>query len=286
MVIVLNGAFRPNYSTFIADVPMFSLRGVLNLFAQKNDPACSRQVDEALRNNEDLNEIVARFDQVYHRTDLSAPEVFAEESFPDINIVAEYLNYCLDDPVLLREYERIAWADPALLSELLDVSLLEEQWQHSPVFPTDEVCHRRLYQIGQQGTPIQKEVLQVPEEKIFIDNKPIINKPITGKPVTDQPARTEEPTNRGFYQFCQLIVVLTVLPFLILLLFSEAEFPKKGMERVRSILRGHSPTKEPATTASPVSGDISASLPDFSSSSVPGPSISSFVIPEDREYVR
>lgn len=90
-------------------------------------------------------EVAQRIKMVKKMTRMTAPEVFAEESFPDVNIVSEYIDRQLDEPQLARDYEDACLSDSMLLAELVDCA----QWADSLTGPIEltvpDHCRHRLY---------------------------------------------------------------------------------------------------------------------------------------------
>ncbi|MBQ8362446.1 MAG: hypothetical protein IJX36_00785, partial [Thermoguttaceae bacterium] len=77
---------------------------------------------------------------------LGAPEIFAEESFPDANVVAEYLDGQAA-PELARAYEDACWDSPEMLAEIgCCCDILNNDALNAVVVPKN--CRRRLYYIA------------------------------------------------------------------------------------------------------------------------------------------
>lgn len=104
---------------------------------------------------------------------LGAPEIFAEESFPDANVVAEYLDGQAA-PELARDYEDACWDSPEMLAEVgRCCDILNNDALNSVVAPKN--CRRRLYYIAweesainvlpEAGTPILTANLAIPESR-------------------------------------------------------------------------------------------------------------------------
>lgn len=83
---------------------------------------------------------------------LGAPEIFAEESFPDANVVAEYLDGQAD-PELARAYEDACWDSPEMLAEIgCCCDILNNDALNMVVVPKN--CRRRLYYIAWEESAI------------------------------------------------------------------------------------------------------------------------------------
>jgi len=83
---------------------------------------------------------------------LGAPEIFAEESFPDANVVAEYLDGQAV-PELARAYEDACWDSPEMLAEIgCCYDVLNNDALNAVVVPKN--CRRRLYYIAWEESAI------------------------------------------------------------------------------------------------------------------------------------
>ncbi|MBR4834080.1 MAG: hypothetical protein IKU86_07100 [Thermoguttaceae bacterium] len=83
-----------------------------------NEEGAARRalLERRLRENERSAEFFRRLRTAVADVSLNAPEVFAEESFPDANVVAEYLDGQAS-PELARAYEDACWDSPEILAE-------------------------------------------------------------------------------------------------------------------------------------------------------------------------
>ncbi len=89
---------------------------------------------------------------------VKAPEVFARESFPDPNVVAEYLDYRSESEEVAAEYERVCWDSPEALAEVGDCyDILVNDLPKQIVAPKN--CRRRLYYVAweESARPNQNE---------------------------------------------------------------------------------------------------------------------------------
>ncbi len=95
-------------------------------------------------------EILKRLQSVCDQKGLGAPEVFSDESFPDINIVAEFIENRLNDDTLAREYEKICLNSDQLLAELGTCYKIAVGSKDIPVvIPRN--CRHRLYYLDRQS---------------------------------------------------------------------------------------------------------------------------------------
>ena len=78
---------------------------------------------------------------------LKAPEIFAEESYPDANVVAEYLDCQSESDEVREEYERLCAESPEALAEVGGVyDALTNRLEREIEVPKN--CRRRLYYIA------------------------------------------------------------------------------------------------------------------------------------------
>lgn len=105
------------------------------------------KIERELRRDERSVRFFQRLRAATSRIDLNAPEVFAEESFPDANIVAEYLD-CNDiSPEIAAEYEKVCWESPEILAEIgCCFDFLTNALADASEPPVN--CRRRLYYIA------------------------------------------------------------------------------------------------------------------------------------------
>lgn len=86
-----------------------------------------------------------------------APEVFADESFPDANIVAEYLDCQLDSTEVSDEYENVCYESSEMLAEAADCYDLLNNCLCKPM-NAPKNCRRRLYYVAWEETaPLQSK---------------------------------------------------------------------------------------------------------------------------------
>lgn len=120
------------------------------LFAatEANEEGAARRalLERRLRANERSAGFFRRLRGVVDDESLSAPEVFAEESFPDANVVGEYLD-AQTTPEVARAYEDACWDSPEMLAEIgRCCDILNNEALNNVVAPKN--CRRRLYYIA------------------------------------------------------------------------------------------------------------------------------------------
>lgn len=105
------------------------------------------QIERELRNNERSGRFLRKLREVVLDSKLKAPEIFAEESFPDANVVAEYLDCQSESREVRDEYERICWDSPEILAEVgCCYDVLTNRLDKAMGAPRN--CRRRLYYIA------------------------------------------------------------------------------------------------------------------------------------------
>ncbi len=115
---------------------------------EANEEGTARRalLERRLRASERSAGFFRRLRDVVDDETLQAPEVFAEESFPDANVVAEYLD-AQTSPELASDYEEACWNSPEMLAEIgRCYDILNSGALSSVVAPKN--CRRRLYYIA------------------------------------------------------------------------------------------------------------------------------------------
>jgi len=113
-----------------------------------NEEGAARRalLERKLRTNERSAGFFRRLRAAADDPTLGAPEIFAEESFPDANVVAEYLDGQAA-PELARAYEDACWDSPEMLAEIgCCCDILNNDSLNAVVAPKN--CRRRLYYIA------------------------------------------------------------------------------------------------------------------------------------------
>ncbi|MGI6401671.1 MAG: hypothetical protein ACOX0A_06115 [Thermoguttaceae bacterium] len=111
------------------------------------DPQERARIENELRNDARCAEFFRKISQTESVPLQKAPEVFADESFPDPNIVAEYLDCQLNSPEICDEYERVCCESPEILAEVADCyDVLNNRLPTPASAPKN--CRRRLYYVA------------------------------------------------------------------------------------------------------------------------------------------
>ena len=103
-------------------------------------------LERRLRASERSAGFARRLRDVIDDASLQAPEIFAEASYPDANVVAEYLDGQVS-PETASAYEDACWGSPEALAEVgRCCDILNNDALNSVVVPKN--CRRRLYYIA------------------------------------------------------------------------------------------------------------------------------------------
>lgn len=232
---------------------MYHLSHALTLFAQKDNPQSAVASEAIIAQSPTLTDQAERFTLLEKRKRIDAPAVFTEESFPDVNIVAEYLNHQLDDPELVNEYEKLCLNDNILLAELLFVFKLERKWEHLTDYPVLPGVRERLYSLqGDSPTRPISHAGKTDSSSPTLSNSPVLasigsagggagaeNRPLF-QPKTNCPILNRS-TKGGFRQFTwkaiERVTVLTIFPFLSTLFLTDLDFPKESVHTLRTMVK-------------------------------------------------
>ncbi len=128
---------------------------LLYRFENMDEPTERARIEKEFRFDQKSLDVLQQLDRASKIKDISAPDVFGEESFPDANIVAEYIDQQLNDKALRQEYEAICLQSDMLLAELTTVWQLNclIKQNHDPQYQSiasiSNSCRYRLYYIGQ-----------------------------------------------------------------------------------------------------------------------------------------
>ncbi|MBP3556390.1 MAG: hypothetical protein J6K20_01610 [Thermoguttaceae bacterium] len=125
----------------------FALQALFSAPETDEEGAARRaMVERRLRSNERSADFLRRLRGVVDDASLQAPEVFAEESFPDANVVAEYLDGQASLE-LARAYEDVCRDSSEALAEVgRCYDILNNDALNCVVVPKN--CRRRLYYIA------------------------------------------------------------------------------------------------------------------------------------------
>ncbi len=114
--------------------------------ADEDGAARRALLERRLRASERSAGFFRRLRGVVDDDSLRAPEIFAEESFPDANVVAEYLD-SQTSAEIARDYEDVCWDSPEALAEIgRCYDILNNDALNCVVVPKN--CRRRLYYIA------------------------------------------------------------------------------------------------------------------------------------------
>ncbi len=125
--------------TSIRDVIAVSGQNITSTLEHNNEQTCPR--DPFARH------IIKRIKEVQESVQLTAPDVFGEESFPDANIVAEYIDRTLNEASLFREYEDLSLNNLVLLAELVECAHWSDVLTSGFTVSVPGHCRHRLYYV-------------------------------------------------------------------------------------------------------------------------------------------
>lgn len=141
---------------------------------EANEEGTTRRalLERRLRTSDRSAGFFRRLRDVVDDETLLAPEVFAEESFPDANVVAEYLD-AQAPPELTSEYEEACWNSPEMLAEIgRCYDILNNDSLSNVVAPKN--CRRRLYYIAWEESAVdvstEKKSSNVEEDASILTN--------------------------------------------------------------------------------------------------------------------
>lgn len=107
----------------------------------------SEQIERQIKNNDRSGVFLRKLREVVGNPKLKAPEIFADESFPDANIVAEYLDGQSKSKGVFIEYERACIESPEMLAEVgCCYDILMNRLVEPIIAPKN--CKRKLYYIS------------------------------------------------------------------------------------------------------------------------------------------
>ena len=122
-------------------------------------------LERRLRADERSAGFFRRLRAVVDDASLQAPEIFAEESFPDANVVAEYLDSQSTSEVA-RAYEDVCWDSPEALAEVgRCYDILNNDALNCVVAPKN--CRRRLYYIAWEENCVNVAPTSENESSLF-----------------------------------------------------------------------------------------------------------------------
>lgn len=111
------------------------------------------RIENELRNSPRSSGFYKKLRQTLDSPLKKAPEVFADESFPDANIVAEYLDCQLDSCEISDEYEHVCYESPEILAEVADCYDILNNRLCEPMEAPKNCRHRLYYVAWEEETP-------------------------------------------------------------------------------------------------------------------------------------
>ena len=134
----------------------------------------AERIEREARVNERCGVFMRKLRDAVTDSSLKAPPIFAEESFPDANIVAEYLDCQSESDSVREEYERVCYESPEILAEVgCCYDILTNRLNREVEAPKN--CRRRLYYVaweeeppsarGDDVEPISSRV-EIPESRV------------------------------------------------------------------------------------------------------------------------
>lgn len=166
------------------------------------------RIENDLRRNPRSVDFFRKMRLVMGRPLEKAPEVFSDESFPDANIVAEYLDCQLESTEVSDEYEDVCYNSPEMLVEAADCYDLLNNCLCKPM-SAPKNCRRRLYYVAwEEAAPPQcKKVAESTErysERDVVDIKRPSSPRETVKPeavIVEPQPNNSKITKAGFVRF-------------------------------------------------------------------------------------
>ncbi len=115
----------------------------------------SERIERDLRGNGRSRLYLKKLNEAISDPGLKAPEIFAKESFPDANVVAEYLDCQSESDEVLKEYERVCLESPEILAEIgCCYDVLTNRLGRPTNAPKN--CKRRLYHVAWEESVDEK----------------------------------------------------------------------------------------------------------------------------------
>ncbi|MBQ9812935.1 MAG: hypothetical protein IJM54_06440 [Thermoguttaceae bacterium] len=123
-----------------------ALFGARDDSTEESRKRCER-IKRELRGSQRSKLFMKKLDEAVSDPDLKAPEIFADESFPDANIVAEYLDCQSESDEIREEYERVCLESPEILAEVGSCYDVLTNRLGRPI-DAPKNCRRRLYYVA------------------------------------------------------------------------------------------------------------------------------------------
>ncbi|MDO5308674.1 MAG: hypothetical protein Q4G03_04175 [Planctomycetia bacterium] len=105
------------------------------------------RVERELQNDARSMGFYRKLQMILDHPPCRAPEVFADESFPDANIVAEYLDYQSQSEEVELEFERVCLESSEILAEVANCYDILTNCLNQPI-EAPRNCRRRLYYLA------------------------------------------------------------------------------------------------------------------------------------------
>ena len=176
---------------------------------EANEEGAARRalLERRLRTSERSAGFFRRLRAVVDDESLLAPEIFAEESFPDANVVAEYLDG-QTEPELTRAYENACWDSEVMLAEIgRCYDILNNDSLNSVVAPKN--CRRRLYYIAWEEKSVENSPTKEEDASILTNFAPFASEesevaeaPQDETPICDAP-KAEKKRNKKTTKFAK-----------------------------------------------------------------------------------
>lgn len=159
------------------------------------------RIERNLRNNERSRRFLKKLNDVVFDPCLRAPEIFAEESFPDVNIVAEYLDCQSESEEVCEEYERVCFENPEILAE---VGCCYDVLKNRLGRPINSLknCRRRLYYVAWEEDARTKleQALEDVENGQSITIESSTSKKVPVQKIEQKLAKTESGKSADTYE--------------------------------------------------------------------------------------
>lgn len=164
------------------------------LFAaiEANEEGAARRalLERRLRASERSVGFFRRLRAVVDDETLRAPEVFAEESFPDANVVAEYLD-AQTESNLARDYEDACFDSPEILAEVgRCYDILNNDALNCVVVPKN--CRRRLYYVAWEEENVVNIAQGTEEDSVLTADSTTLTSEETSEVETPEITQTEK----------------------------------------------------------------------------------------------
>ncbi len=151
------------------------------------------RTERSLMNNERSCDFLRKLQKVIAEPCLAAPEIFAEESFPDANVVAEYLDCQTESDEVCREYEQVCEESPEVLAEVGCCYEILNKRLEQPI-NAPKICRRRLYYIAWEDD-------NVADTKIInLESSEKEGAPGSNFSVSDKNVKKEKKSRNGNYE--------------------------------------------------------------------------------------